>query len=185
MTRDNEETTQCGLSTVSCRDVFTSSSWGATLTCNRNTLYPNYLGFYFPIIVLGLFDVHILKDPPGLFSNPEVKLERVYWVITWETSGETCMMSNSISSFYMEDSIKSILLFFIWEVFFCFCVSKSFSSSRVYLEWLNVASRLIIDSDDVGWKLDDLFKLVEIGWLGWTQSWLKVTWNWLSLKCSK
>jgi len=40
------------------------------------------------------FDVHILKGPPGLFSNPEVKLERVYGVVTWETSGEMCMTSN-------------------------------------------------------------------------------------------
>ena len=44
---------------------------------------------------LGLFGVHILKDPPGLFSNPEVKLERVYGVVTWETSGEMCMTSTS------------------------------------------------------------------------------------------
>ena len=42
----------------------------------------------------GLFDVHILKGTPGLFSNPEVKLERVYGVVTWETSGEMYMMSN-------------------------------------------------------------------------------------------
>jgi hypothetical protein len=42
----------------------------------------------------GFFDVHILKGPPGLFSNPEVKLERVYGVVTWETSGEMCMTSN-------------------------------------------------------------------------------------------
>lgn len=42
----------------------------------------------------GYFDVHILKGPPGLFSNPEVKLERVYVVVTWETSGEMCMTSN-------------------------------------------------------------------------------------------
>ena len=44
--------------------------------------------------IKGFFDVHILKGPPGLFSNPEVKLERVYGVVTWETSGEMCMTSN-------------------------------------------------------------------------------------------
>jgi hypothetical protein len=44
------------------------------------------------------FDVHILKGTPGLFSNPEVKLERVYGVVTWETSGEMYMTSNFSSS---------------------------------------------------------------------------------------
>ena len=52
--------------------------------------------FLFNSIIKGFFDVHILKGPPGLFSNPEVKLERVYGVVTWETSGEMCMTSNFI-----------------------------------------------------------------------------------------
>ena len=49
-------------------------------------------------LLKGLFDVHILKGPPGLFSNPEVKLERVYGVVTWETSGEMCMTSTLFPS---------------------------------------------------------------------------------------
>jgi hypothetical protein len=78
-----------------------------SLRCGFNLL----LDLYFPISYMGfflrwslksrgrfellqLFDVHILKGPPGLFSNPEVKLERVYGVVTWETSGEMCMTSN-------------------------------------------------------------------------------------------
>jgi hypothetical protein len=36
------------------------------------------LGLFHLPLSRGHFDVHILKGPPGLFSNPEVKLERVY-----------------------------------------------------------------------------------------------------------
>ena len=63
----------------------------------------------------GFFDVHILKGPPGLFSNPEVKLERVYGVVTWETSGEMCMTSNFIPLllYKREDSTKSVYLFLL------------------------------------------------------------------------
>ena len=52
------------------------------------------LGRFVLFIQKLFFDVHILKGTPGLFSNPEVKLERVYGVVTWETSGEMCMTSN-------------------------------------------------------------------------------------------
>ena len=51
---------------------------------------------YYSFFIKGFFDVHILKGPPGLFSNPEVKLERVSGVVTWETSGEMCMASNPL-----------------------------------------------------------------------------------------
>ena len=68
------------------------------LTGYRN-FSPNEIGtLHFPARA-GFFDVHILKGPPGLFSNPEVKLERVYGVVTWETSGEMCMTSNSLPFF--------------------------------------------------------------------------------------
>ena len=65
--------------------------------------------------IKGFFDVHILKGPPGLFSNPEVKLERVYGVVTWETSGEMCMTSNFIPLllYKREDSTKSVYLFLL------------------------------------------------------------------------
>jgi hypothetical protein len=61
--------------------------------------FPNSLGILKRSHLLNprysfFFDVHILKGTPGLFSNPEVKLERVYGVVTWETSGEMCMTSN-------------------------------------------------------------------------------------------
>jgi hypothetical protein len=71
-----------------------------SLRCGFNRLsdnnFPNLLGFSTLLFFKGYFDVHILKGPPGLFSNPEVKLERVYGVVTWETSGEMCMTSNYI-----------------------------------------------------------------------------------------
>ena len=56
-------------------------------------LFP-FLGFFKSPFLELFFDVHILKGTPGLFSNPEVKLERVYRVVTWETSGEMYMTSN-------------------------------------------------------------------------------------------
>ena len=69
-----------------------------SLRCGFNRLsdfiISQLLGFFSNSHFVGYFDVHILKGPPGLFSNPEVKLERVYGVVTWETSGEMCMMSN-------------------------------------------------------------------------------------------
>ena len=92
VTRDNEETTQCGWLTVSGRDIFISSHWGAALTGYR-TPFSQFIGTHSSRFA-GFFDVHILKGPPGLFSNPEVKLERVYGVVTWETSGEMYMTSN-------------------------------------------------------------------------------------------
>ena len=92
--RSVEETTHCGWPTVRGRDIFISSHWGAALTG-----YWIYFSIYWrfckwSIYLEHFFDVHILKGPPGLFSNPEVKLERVYGVVTWETSGEMCMTSN-------------------------------------------------------------------------------------------
>ena len=69
-----------------------------SLRCGLNRLLDFFLlsrRFSNKVSLLYFFDVHILKGPPGLFSNPEVKLERVYGVVTWETSGEMCMTSNS------------------------------------------------------------------------------------------
>ena len=91
--RSVEETTQSGWPTVSGRDIFISSHWGAALTGYWTILFP-FIGILQELSRSALLiDVHILKGTPGLFSNPEVKLERVYWVVTWETSGEKYMTS--------------------------------------------------------------------------------------------
>ena len=118
-TRDNEETTQCGWLTVSGRDIFISSRWGAAFNRLSELLFiPIYFGtLQFPLFV-GFFDVHILKGPPGLFSNPEVKLERVYGVVTWETSGEMCMTSN-LFLLFGGFKIFSFALFVRVEEFTC------------------------------------------------------------------
>jgi hypothetical protein len=80
-----------------------------SLRCGFNRLsellISQLFGTLFPSLQ-GYFDVHILKGPPGLFSNPEVKLEREYGVATWETSGEMCLTSNS---FLFEEFKKQLI----------------------------------------------------------------------------
>lgn len=150
-TRDKEETTPCGWLAVIGRDVFTSSHWGAAFNrLSDPNHFPIYLGFVFPSFE-GFFDVHILKGPPGLFSNPEVKLERVYGVVTWETSGEMCMTSNfpliwgihivlccfyKFVLFLQVYFFLQVFCFFYKYIFFCKCFCYIYKCFCFFLQVL-------------------------------------------------